>query len=64
MPEAEGYHGILTLLSQALALMEPGPAKDLVTQAFQETKKQALQSLTSLEIGMDLGRLLSKPDGE
>lgn len=58
MPEAEGYLGIINLLSEALKLMENGEAKDLVAQARAETVKQARQSVTNLEMGMDLGRLL------
>lgn len=60
MPEAEGYLGVINLLSKALELMEDGEAKILVFQARTETVKQARQSATSLEMGMDLGRLLSE----
>jgi hypothetical protein len=59
MPEAEGYLGIINLLKEALPLMAEGRAKLLVTQALKETAKQAKQSVTSLEIGMDLGRLMA-----
>lgn len=59
MPEAEGYLGIFNLLTEALRLMEGGAAKDLVARARAETVKQAQQGVTSLEMGMDLGRLLS-----
>lgn len=62
MPEAEGYLGIINLLTEALRLMEDGPAKDLVARARAETVHQARQSVTSLEMGMDLGRLLSKDE--
>jgi hypothetical protein len=58
MPEAEGYLGIINLLTEALKLMDEGEAKELVTRARAETVKQAKQSVTSLEMGMDLGRLL------
>jgi hypothetical protein len=62
MPEAEGYLGIINLLTEALGLMEGGEAKSLVVQARAETVRQAKQSVTSLEMGMDLGRLLSKEE--
>lgn len=60
MPEAEGYLGIINLLTEALGLMEDGAAKDLVARARAETVKQAKQGVTCLEMGMDLGRLLSE----
>lgn len=63
MPEAEGYLGIINLLKEALPLMDEGQAKLLVAQALKETIKQAKQSVTSLEMGMDLGRFLSQEDG-
>lgn len=62
MPEAEGYLGIINLLSEALKSMEDGEAKTLVLKARAETVKQARQSVTSLEIGVDLGRLLSEDE--
>jgi hypothetical protein len=62
MPESEGYLGIINLLTEALRLMEEGEAKNLVAQARTETVRQARQSVTSLEMGMDLGRLLSKEE--
>lgn len=62
MPEAEGYLGIINLLSEALKFMEDGEAKTLVLQARKETIKQARQSVTSFEMGMDLGRLLSEDE--
>lgn len=58
MPEAEGYLGIINLLTEALKLMEEGEAKNLVMKARAETARQAKQSVTSLEMGMDLGWLL------
>lgn len=64
MPEQEGYIGIINLLGQALKLMDEGEAKELVKQARAETVRQAKQSVTSLEMGMDLGRLLSKEEGK
>lgn len=63
MPESEGYLGIINLLTDALRLMEEGEAKNLVAQARAETVKQAKQSVTCLEMGMDLGRLLSEEEG-
>ncbi len=60
MPEAEGYMGIINLLTEALKLMEDGEARDLVAQARAETVKQAKQSVTALEMGMDLGRFLGE----
>jgi hypothetical protein len=60
MPEAEGYMGILNLLTEALKLMEEGEARDLVARVRAETAKQAKQSVTAMEMGMDLGRLLSE----
>lgn len=60
MPEAEGYLGIINLLTEALKLMEDGEARDLVARARAETAKQAKQSVTALEMGMDLGRLLGE----
>lgn len=63
MPEAEGYLGIINLLTKALELMNEGDAKALVTRARAETVRQARQSVTSLEMGMDLGRLLSEEEG-
>lgn len=62
MPEAEGYLGIINLLKEALPLMDEGQAKLLVAQALKETVKQAKQSVTSLEMGMDLGRLFAKEE--
>jgi hypothetical protein len=63
MPEAEGYMGIINLLGAALVLMEEGEAKQLVFQARVETIRQAKQSVTSLEMGIDLGKLLQKEEG-
>jgi hypothetical protein len=62
MPEQEGYLGVIRLLEMALARMPDGEAKLLVTKALLETARQARQGVSSLEIGMDLGRLLSKPE--
>lgn len=62
MPESEGYLGIIKLLDEALNLMKDSHAKDLVERARAETVSQARQAVTSLEIGMDLGRLLSKDE--
>jgi hypothetical protein len=62
MPESEGYLGIITLLTEALRTMDDGPAKDLVTRARAETVRQARQAVTSLAMGMELGRLLSKDE--
>lgn len=62
MPEQEGYLGIITLLTEAISQMEEGDAKELVKKARLETVKQAKQSMTSLEMGMDLGRLLAKEE--
>jgi hypothetical protein len=62
MPEADGYLGVINLLSEALKLMDEGKAKDLVEQARAETVKQARQSVTSLEMGIDLGRLLREEE--
>lgn len=59
MPELEGYYGIIFLLKKALECMPEGDAKHLVTQALAETVRQAKQSVSSLEIGIDLGRLLA-----
>ncbi len=59
MPEAEGYLGIIFLLKKALECMPEGDAKVLVTKALCETVRQAKQSVTSLEMGINLGRLLS-----
>jgi hypothetical protein len=61
MPEHEGYIGIINLLTEALKLMEDGKAKLLVSKARAETARQMKQSLSSLEIGLELGNLLSKP---
>lgn len=63
MPEAEGYIGIINLLTEALRLMDEGEAKALVMRAQAETVRQARQSVTSLEMGMDLGRLLAQEEG-
>lgn len=63
MPEAEGYLGIINLLKKAAELMEEGEARELVAQALAETVKQFKQSVSSLEIGMDLGRLMSQNEG-
>lgn len=63
MPEAEGYMGIIKLLSDALSLMSDGDAKELVAQARVETIRQARQSVTSLEMGIDLGKLLQQEEG-
>lgn len=62
MPEAEGYVGIINLLTDALKLMDDGEAKELITRARAETVRQAKQSVTSLEMGMDLGRLLGQEE--
>lgn len=62
MPEAEGYMGIISLLTEALKLMEDGKAKELIIQARAETVRQAKDSVTSLEMGMDLGRLLTQEE--
>ncbi len=62
VPEQEGYLGIINLLTQALAFLEDGPAKDLVGRARAETIRQAKQSVTSLEMGLDLGKLLAEQD--
>lgn len=62
MPEQEGYLGIIKLLAAALDLMPEGTAKVLVTKAKDETVRQANQSVTSLEIGMELGKLLSEEE--
>ena len=62
MPEQEGYLGIINLLTQALVFLEDGPAKDLVGRARAETIRQAKQSVTSLEMGLDLGKLLAEQD--
>lgn len=62
MPEAEGYIGIINSLKEALDLMEPGEARELVIKAYNATAKLAKQSFSSLEIGMDLGRLLSEEE--
>lgn len=59
MPEAEGYLGIIFLLKKALECMPEGDAKVLVTKALCETVRQAQQSVSSLEIGIDLGRLMA-----
>lgn len=64
MPEPEGYIGIIDLLTKALGLMEEGPAKEIVTKARAETVRQARQSVTSLEMGLDLGRLLGENDNQ
>ncbi len=67
MPEHEGYLGIITLLTNALKLMDEGDfegAKEIVKTARTETVRQAKQSVSSLEIGIDLGQLLSKPDDD
>lgn len=64
MPEQEGYIGIINLLTEALKIMEDGEAKELVSRARTETVRQARQSVSSLEIGIDLGTLMSKPDDE
>lgn len=58
MPETEGYMGIIDLLTEALGLMDDGRARELVHQARAETVKQFKSSVTSLEMGIDLGRLL------
>lgn len=58
MPEAEGYLGILKLLDDAMNHMPEGHARDLVQQAYRVTIDQARQSISSLEMGIDLGRLL------
>lgn len=63
MPEAEGYLGIINLLTSALELMNDGDAKVLVMRARAETVRQALQSVTNLEMGMDLGRLFKEEEG-
>jgi len=60
MPEAEGYIGIINLLTDALKLMEDGEAKALITQARALTAKQTRESVSALEMGMDLGRLLTE----
>lgn len=60
MPEQEGYLGIIGLLTQALEIMEPGEAMDLVRQARAETVRQAKLSVSSLEMGMELGKLFSE----
>lgn len=62
MPEAEGYAGIINLLTEALKLMEEGEAKALVAEARALTVKQTKESLTSLEMGLDLGRLLAEEE--
>lgn len=62
MPEQEGYIGIINLLTKALDLLVEGEGKDLVKQARAETIRQARQSMTSLEIGLDLGRLLGEAE--
>lgn len=62
MPEAEGYLGIINLLTKALDLMNEGDAKALVARARAETVRQARQSVTSLEMGLDLGRILSEDE--
>lgn len=62
MPETEGYLGIIKLLTQALELMNEGDAKALVARARAETVRQAKQSVTSLEMGIDLGRLLTQEE--
>lgn len=62
MPEAEGYMGIINLLNSALELMDDGDAKELVTRARNETVKQARQSASSLQMGMDLGKLLAQDE--
>jgi hypothetical protein len=62
MPEAEGYIGIINLLTRALELMNEGDAKALVTRARAETVRQARQSVNSLEIGIDLGQLLAQEE--
>lgn len=64
MPEQEGYIGIITLLTEAILLMEEGDAKDLVKKARLATVNAAKQSMTSLEMGIDLGRLLSEQEGK
>lgn len=64
MPEQEGYLGIIDLLTKALDRMEEGPAKEFVEKARTETVRQAKQSVTSLEMGLDLGRVLSENDKE
>lgn len=62
MPEAEGYIGIINLLDEALGLMKDGDAKTLVAKARAETARQARQSVTSLEMGIDLGKLLQREE--
>jgi hypothetical protein len=62
MSEAEGYIGIINLLTAALDLMNEGDAKTLVMRARAETVRQARQSVTSLEMGMDLGHLLAQEE--
>lgn len=62
MPEQEGYVGIIAMLTSALELMEEGPARELVVKARAETVRQARQSVSSLEMGLDLGKLLSEND--
>lgn len=64
MPEQEGYLGIIELLTKALGLMEEGPAKEIVKKAKAETVHQARQSVTSLEMGLELGSLLGENDKE
>jgi hypothetical protein len=62
MPEMEGYIGIISLLNLALDRMDDGPAKALVIKARDETIRQAQQSVSSLEIGMELGQYLSEEE--
>ena len=58
----EGYIGIISLLNLALDRMDDGPAKVLVTKARDETILQAKQSISSLEMGLELGELLSEEE--
>lgn len=64
MPEQEGYLGIINMLTEALrALEDEGKlgykrVEDLIVKARAEVIKQMKHGFSSLEIGLELGKLL------
>ena len=62
MPEQEGYFGIINLLGKALEALDSqhyAKTEELIMQARLETLRQAKSSVNSMEIGMELERLMN-----